>query len=198
MLRINCLLSLLLAVVFLLSPSAILANYCACCAERGEYSIKTRKLEKFETDELKRLEIADTTLFTDGGFPENIKGISPLTEIFSSSLLMQNTLWKFTFKNDKNNSGVLNLSKAPTIVDFRTDTYNEGEPILYKELRFKYRLSGATGIFQKGFAPATEYFLVLQGKGNHCLAAEQFTHWRLEITGKKADYAFFGKLKTKN
>ena len=188
----------LLIVGFWLLPSEIFATYCACCAERGEYSIKTRKLEKFETDELKRLEIADTTLFTDGGFPENIKGISPLSKIFTSNLLMQNTLWKFTFKNDKNNSGVLNLTKAPTIVDFRTDTYNEGEPILYKELRFKYRLSGATGIFQKGFTPATEYFLVLQGKGNHCLAAEQFTHWRLEITGKKADYAFFGKLKTKS
>lgn len=188
----------LFIVGFWLLPTEIFANYCACCAERGEYSIKTRKLEKFETDELKRLEIADTTLFTDGGFPENIKGISPLSEIFTSNLLMQNTLWKFTFKNDKNNSGVLNLTKAPTIVDFRTDTYNEGEPILYKELRFKYRLSGSTGIFQKGFAPATEYFLVLQGKGNHCLAAEQFTHWRLEITGKKADYAFFGKLKTKS
>jgi hypothetical protein len=86
--------------------------------------------------------------------------------------------------------------KSQTMVDFRVDTYNEGEPVLYKELRFKSKVRNGTGFFSKGIALATEYFLVLQGKGNHCMAAEQFTHWRLEISGKKADYAFFGKLKT--
>jgi hypothetical protein len=53
-----------------------------------------------------------------------------------------------------------------------------------------------TGIFKKGIVPATAYFLVFQGKGNQCMAAEQFTHWRLEVMGKKASYAFFGTLKT--
>jgi hypothetical protein len=37
---------------------------------------------------------------------------------------------------------------------------------------------------------------VLQGRGNSCDTAEDFTHWRLKITGNKADYAFYGELST--
>ena len=180
---------------FLLFPLQITANYCACCAERGDYSVSTRKLSDHEISELKRLRIAETFLYTNAGYPDNIKGIIPLTENFTSNFLWQKTGWKFDFKNDKNGAGILNLTKSPTIIDFRVDTYNEGEPVLYKELRFKHKVSGGTGIFKNGIAPATDYFLVLQGKGNNCMNAEDFTHWRLEITGKKADYAFFGKLK---
>ncbi len=186
----------ILLLVFFASPLKSLANYCACCAERGEYLVKTVKPTKFELDELKRLEIDDTNLFIAMG-SDTVEGISPLSDVFTSKLLMQNALWKFSFTDNKNNLGVLNLAKSPTMIDFRADTYNEGEPILYKELRFKYKLTSATGFFQKGFTPTTDYFLVLQGKGNNCMAAEQFTHWRLEITGKKANYAFFGKLKAK-
>lgn len=181
--------------VILFLPLQILANYCACCAERGEYSISVRKPDDYEISELKRLRIYETNLYTDAGYPDNIKGISPLTENYTGSFLWQKTGWKFDFKNDKNAVGILNLTNSPTMVDFRTDTYNEGEPVLYKELRFKHKVSGGTGIFKQGITPATEYFLVLQGSGNNCMAAEQFTHWRLEIKGKKADYAFFGKLK---
>jgi hypothetical protein len=180
---------------FFIFPLQNFANYCACCAERGEYSIRTKKPSDYEIGELKRLQISETNLFTNGGYPDNIKGITPVTDIFTGNFLWQNSGWKFDFKNDKNGTGILNLMKAPTMVDFRTDTYNEGEPILYKELRFKSKVSGGTGIFKRGIAPATDYLLVLQGKGNNCLNAEDFTHWRLEITGKKADYAFFGKLK---
>jgi hypothetical protein len=35
---------------------------------------------------------------------------------------------------------------------------------------------------------------VLQGRGNSCDGAEDFTHWQLKIAGKKADYAFYGEL----
>lgn len=177
-----------------ISPIRILAHICACCAERGDYSITTKKLDDFEISELQRLKISETNLYTDAGYPENIKGIIPLTENYTASLFWQNSGLKFDFKNDKNGIGLLNLLKSPTVVDFRTDTYNEGEPILYKELRFKAKVSKGTGFFKNGITPSTEYFLVLQGKGNNCMAAENFTHWRLEIKGKKADYAFFGKL----
>ena len=34
-----------------------------------------------------------------------------------------------------------------------------------------------------------------QGHGNNCTNAEDFTNWRLDVTGAKADYAFFGKMK---
>ena len=50
-----------------------------------------------------------------------------------------------------------------------------GGPSLYKELR----LTGAST------GPGTHYRLILQGRGNNCLVAEDFTHWRLEVTGGK-------------
>lgn len=185
----------IMLLAFIAFQFSIFANFCACCAERGDYSTTIKKLDDYEISELKRLKIAEANLYTDAGYPDNIKGISPLTENYTGSFLWQKTGWKFDFKNDQNATGILNLLKSQTVVDFRVDTYNEGEPVLYKELRFKSKVSRGTGIFSKGIAPATDYFLVLQGKGNNCMAAEQFTHWRLEINGKKADYAFFGKLK---
>ncbi|PWT83255.1 MAG: hypothetical protein C5B44_00905, partial [Acidobacteria bacterium] len=68
-----------------------------------------------------------------------------------------------------------------------------GGPLLYKEWRFEGLVNG-TGFFQPGIIAPTKYFLVLQGRGNGCDNAEDFTHWRLEITGKKAGYALYGEL----
>jgi hypothetical protein len=65
--------------------------------------------------------------------------------------------------------------------------------VLYKEWRFEGEVNG-TGFFKAGITARTKYFLVLQGRGNSCDAAEDFTHWQLKITGKKADYAFYGEL----
>lgn len=190
---------LFLAAVLILLPQQTLANFCACCAEKGQYTVRVKKPDDYEIGELKRLQIDDTTLFTDAGYPDTIKGISPLTENYTAGFMWQPAGWKFDFRNEKNATGGLNLIKAPTMVDFRTDLYEgEGDPLLYKELRFKYKVLSGTGIFSKGIAPATEYLLVFQGRGNNCMNAEDFKHWRLEITGKKAMYAFFGKLKVKD
>ena len=173
---------------------------CACCAERGTYSISTRKPAKFELDELKRIQFGTTNLFETMAYPDDIKGISPLGEKFSLNGLLQNSLWKFNFKDGAGKSGTLNLSKPLSMVAFAADIYDNPDqglgPSLYKEWRFKYRVQSGTGIFQTGIAPGTEYFLVLQGRGNNCTQAEDFKHWRLEITGKRANYAFFGELKS--
>lgn len=187
--------SLLIAISFI---SDINAAVCACCAEKGQYTLRVQKPSDYEIGELKRLKIAETTLYSDNGFPESIKGITPVVENYTSSFMWQKTGWKFEFKNEQNATGILNLANAATMIDFRTDLYDrEGDPLLYKELSFKSKVLKGTGIFKNGIAPATEYFLVLQGRGNNCMKAEDFTHWRLEITGKKADYAFFGKLAVK-
>ena len=187
---------LFLVTLFLLSPLPALAHFCACCAERGQYSINVRKPTGYELSELKLLKIADAALYTDAGYPDNIKGLSPLSETYTARLFWPQRGFRFDFKSEQNGAGVLNLAHAPTMVDFRADTYNEGEPTLYKELRFKARVLSGSGFFGKGITPATEYFLVLQGRGNNCMSADQFTHWRLEITGKRASYAFYGRLKT--
>lgn len=187
-----------LVTIFLSFPLQTFAKYCACCAEHGEYSISVKKPGDYELDELKRLQIATTNLYSDAGYPDNIMGLDPLRENYNASFILQPTAWKFDFSETSKTVGILNLPISPKMVDFRADTHEneEGEAILYKELRFKYKVLNGTGIFRKGIAPASEYFLVFQGKGNNCMFAEQFTHWRLEITGKTANYAFYGKLKT--
>jgi hypothetical protein len=171
---------------------------CACCAEKGTYSISVQKPDDYILSELQKLKIGTTNLYSDAGYPDTIKGISPLGDMFTASCLLKNKMWKFDFKDNKSKSGTLNLPLPATYVDYRVDLQDseEGtEAILYREFRFKWKVGGGTGIFQKGISPATDYFLVLQGRGNNCTSAETFTHWRLEITGKKASYSFFGKLK---
>jgi hypothetical protein len=87
------------------------------------------------------------------------------------------------------------------MVSFKVDIHDKdeesGAPILYKEWRFKGNVQSGTGFFKAGIVSPTTYFLVLQGRGNVCDNAEDFTYWRLEIEGKKANYAFMGKLETK-
>lgn len=196
--KIYLLLALIFASGVLVFPSETFA--CACCADAGTYSISTKKPESFELDELKRLRFATANLYLTAGAEDNVRGISPLGESFSVDGLLSGAAWKFNFKDEKNKTGVLSLTKPVSMVAFFADLHDGADAglgvKLYKEWRFKYRVQSASGIFQKGNAPATEYFLVLQGRGNFCTQAEDFTHWRLEVTGKKASFAFFGELKT--
>jgi len=192
-----------LLIVFALSTTALLfpsdSFACACCADAGFYSISSRKPNNQELGELKKIQFVTANLYTTPAYPDNIKGINPLNESYSLDGMLQGSFWKFNFKDEKQKSGTLNLIKPASMVAYMADLHdgaNSGSEVkLYKEWRFKYKVSSGTGIFQKGIAPATEYFLVLQGRGNACTSAADFTNWRLEITGKKANYAFYGKLK---
>jgi hypothetical protein len=172
---------------------------CACCAEPGAYSISVKKPEKFELDELRKIRFATANLFTTAAGEDNIKGISSVGENYSLNGLFQGSTWKLNLKDNKGRIGTLVLPMPTTAVAFAADIHDgkqggAGGPLLYKEWRFKYKVQSGTGIFQMGIAPATEYFLVFQGRGNVCTQAEDFTHWRLEINGRKANYAFYGEL----
>jgi len=82
------------------------------------------------------------------------------------------------------------------MVDMHDQEDRPNGPLLYKELRFKGNLTSGSGFFGSGVTKPTTFFLVFQGRGNGCDNASDYSHWRLEITGRKADYSFFGKLKT--
>lgn len=188
--------SLLLVAFFALCLLPISSYACACCAEVGEYSISSRKPLSFELDELKKLKFGTPNLFTVT--EDDTEGIFPVGEKYFLNALFLNNIWKFTFKDEKGKSGILTLPMSATMIDYKADIHDNkdgGETVLYKELRFKSSVKSGTGIFKKGIAPATDYFLVLQGRGNNCMNASDFTHWRLEITGKNASFAFFGELK---
>jgi hypothetical protein len=194
--KIRVLLPLVLAVITLFSPPDVAA--CACCADAGTYVISTIKPTGFEFGELSKIRFGMANLFTTPAYPDDVRGIGSTSEDFSIDGSLRGTSWKLSFTEKQNKSGTLNLTKPISMVSYMADLHDGKDTglnvTLYKEWRFKYRVQNGTGIFQKGIAPATEYFLVLQGRGNACTQAEDFTHWRLEITGKKASYAFFGKL----
>jgi hypothetical protein len=107
--------------------------------------------------------------------------------------------WKFTLKSKGGKTGTLTLPIPTQMVSFKVDIH-DGEPntetSLYKEFRYKGTVSSGTSLFKAGIVRPTTYFLVFQGRGNNCDNASDFTHWRLEITGPKASYAFYGKMVT--
>ncbi|MEZ5344401.1 MAG: hypothetical protein R2681_02495 [Pyrinomonadaceae bacterium] len=191
------LLFLSLFVFILFSPTDAFA--CACCADPGYYRIRVSKPGSFETDILKKFEFRNAQIYSTAGFPEDVKGLDPVSEEYQISASLTGDGWDFSMKDKNGKEGTLKLKMPKTFVDFAVDT-REGEKggagsvLLYKEWRFLYKVEEGTGIFRDGVKGKTEYFLVLQGKGNACNSAEDYTHWRLEVTGKNASYAFYGDL----
>ena len=200
-----------LAVLFAcLSLLPLDAAACACCAERGEYQISTTRpgeTEMATLNEIKFDEAADLFM-TQAGF-EGLKGLKSIEKDYDANdwtesgfLGLTNSFaartWKFNFKTKTGKTGTLALPLPTQMVSFRADLHDAPENTevsLYKEWRFKGTVQTGTGFFSASILRPTTYFLVLQGRGNNCSGASDFTHWRLEITGKNADYALFGKLK---
>ncbi|NNE68143.1 MAG: hypothetical protein HKN33_16385 [Pyrinomonadaceae bacterium] len=186
--------ALLLTVFFF--PYNVLA--CACCAEPGDHFEYESELKEFEINVLSDIGLASSTLFTDAGYPETIKGIDPLGESFSVTGSLQGNVFKLEFTDDKARKAALNLWRPKKIETFGVDQdplkKERGMVVLYKELRLKYRVQSATGFLENGIDADTEYKLILQGRGNGCLDASNFDTYILQIKGNKARYSFFGKL----
>lgn len=185
---------------------------CACCATPGEYSIWTGKVDTSLLELLGEMKFdqAATLFLTDADFAM-IKGLDELekesaTETWIASrneFDLVNTFlgktWKFNLKSKTGKAGVLTLPLPRQMLKFKVDIHDDDPdrpngPMLYKELRFKGNVSVGTGIFRAGIIKPTTYFLVFQGRGNGCDNASDFTHWRLEIDGTKAKYAFHGEM----
>ena len=176
-------------------PTSALA--CACCADRGFYSISYQQPGTYLRDEIAKIKFAPTAnLFLGGAGEDSVKGILSVAETYKLLGKFAPASWEMTFTTGTK-TGVLTLPLPDKVLSYKVDTHeneeSRGDVTLYKELRFAGTTSG-TGIFQAGIVAPTKYFLVLQGRGNLCDSAPDYTHWRLEITGKKASYAFFGKL----
>jgi hypothetical protein len=66
-------------------------------------------------------------------------------------------------------------------------------PVLYKEWKLIGEVTG-TGAFSGTNSPKQVLTLVLQGRGNSCTSAADFTHWTLVTEGPKGVYSLFGTL----
>src|SRR5262249_19421179 len=186
-------------VTLLLLPCRVWA--CACCAHPGEYQTEFVKPDGFKLGEMKRIRFGKKAdLWTGEADPEvAAKGLVHPVDTYSVSGSLVGNVWKLTFRSGEE-YGTLDLPLPAKMLRFAADIHDGRlkqpgfpEPVLYKEWRFEGEVNG-TGVFKAGITARTKYFLVFQGRGNSCDRAENFTHWHLKITGKKADYAFYGEL----
>jgi hypothetical protein len=198
--RTSPLFSAAMWLTLVLLPSRVLA--CACCAHPGEYQIDFVKPDAYQLSVIERLRFGTkANLFTGEADPEvAAKGLAHPVDTYSLSGSLVGNVWKLTFRYG-DETGTLNLPLPAKMLRFAADIHGElakpgfGEPLLYKEWRFEGEVNG-TGFFKAGITAGTKYVLVFQGRGNSCDVAENFAHWQLKITGKKADYAFYGELGT--
>lgn len=178
--------------------SVLDAHGCACCTDPGEYRLTTNAaVGDYQRTQLEGMKFASAAqlYLTDAG-EEVVKGLSSISQENTISAVLEAKRWRLTFRTADGRPGVLTLPVPSKMTTFAADIH-DGEagtsPRLYKEWRFEGVATG-DGIFQAGFASPARYTLVFQGRGNRCDNSEDFTHWRLEISGKKASYAFFGDL----
>jgi hypothetical protein len=187
----------MLVAALIVTPLQVWA--CACCADGGEYRISMAKPDNYKLEQMKRIRFTDAAnLFTgEADVEDAVKGLAHPAETYSLSGSLVSSSWKLSFR-EGNNLGSLNLLLPAKFLSYVVDihdgqTVGAGGPLLYKEWRFEGTVYGS-GVFRGGLTAPAKYFLVFQGRGNNCDNAEDFTHWRLEITGRKASYAFFGEL----
>ena len=189
--------SLAVLATLILLPSRVWA--CACCSNTGDYNIGFSKPSSYELSLMEQVRFGGTAhlFLTEADLEDSAKGLAHRAERYTLGGSLVGNVWRLAFR-DGAKSGTLNLLLPAKMLSYTADihdgrTSEGGGPLLYKEWRFEGRVNG-TGFFQAGIVAPTKYFLVLQGRGNGCQSAEDFTHWRLKITGKKADYAFYGEL----
>lgn len=181
---------------------------CACCAEPGTRVLYSAKTDTFVRDLVKEFKFAQKAdLFTtEAGF-EIIKGLAPIQKEdeaapgileFTSAGVLSGKSWQITLKSPKALAATYSFAEPLKYSEFKVDIHDRTEmplgPWLYKELRFEGLLTSASGFAKAGAVRGTKYSLVFQGRGNGCNEVEDFTHWRMDIDGPKAGYAFFGRL----
>lgn len=171
---------------------------CACCANIGERSDIVMKLEKSYVEELEQLRFERTAvLFLGEADPDSVKGITTASENYNLEAAWKNRQIVFAFRDQAGRSGTLTLTQPKTISLFSVDPRNQPDhpraPRLYKEWRLTSKAAG-TGVFAAGLGAGQSLTLVLQGGGNNCTSANDFTHWMLVMWGPKAKYHFYGSL----
>jgi len=196
-------LPIVLFFVLALSSSALA---CACCVDPGYYEISTSKPDDYILAQLEdiKFDTATSLYMSEAGW-DGLRGLDDLVkdEEAGKSIDMNiveaflHKTWKLTIKTASGREGTLVLPMPVSMVKFKVDLHDNEpgtETGLYKEFRFKGRVGISTGFLKRGIVRPTTYFLVFQGRGNGCDSLADFDHWRLELDGPKAQYAFYGKV----
>ncbi|MCX6316730.1 MAG: hypothetical protein NTW29_05540 [Bacteroidetes bacterium] len=190
--------------------------YCACCAERGDHYTESVKIDKEKLSLLQEMKMnKGTDIYMNEGEEEWFKGIKSIenaynewagtdtvtgNKFFSTQSNVTAKTWKFSFTTANGKTGTLNLAIPLKMESFGVDIHEGDENsmvVLYKEYRIKGTVQSATGFCSSGLTKPASYTLILQGRGNFCENATDYTHWRLAIKGAAADYILMGTFNTK-
>ena len=179
------------------APSA--AQACACCTNTGQRNVGVYKLDGFRRSEIDQVRFGPVAhLFTGEADADMIKGIATPSSRYDLSVAQRADRWVFSLRDAQGRSGTLMLAIPRSIAVFEVDP-RRGEregglgPALYKEWRLTSPAAG-TGIFAPGMGKGQLVTLILQGHGNSCPSAADFTHWTLVVSGPIAEYHLYGDL----
>ena len=171
---------------------------CACCSGEGDYWVSTSRPGDYELGVARQIRFdGKARLYMTEAGEDVIKGLTHVAEEYGLGGSLAGNVWRLAFRDGKQ-AGTLSLPLPARMTSYAADIHDGqtspgGGPLLYKEWRFEGQVSG-TGIFKAGIVGPTKYLLVLQGRGNGCQDAQDFKHWRLQVSGRKAAYAFYGEL----
>jgi hypothetical protein len=182
------------------------ADACACCSEHGDRVESISKLDGYQKGELEKVRFGKKArLYMNAAGAAGVQGIQGVGDSSDGYEITQARAaadkWTFTFKDAKGRTGTLAFTLPSHIESFFVDQQDgkpggAGDPVLYKEWRINAPVTG-TGIFAGvGTAGAPIVRLVLQGRGNSCTSADQFTSFSMIVSGPSARFSFFGPLAT--
>lgn len=171
---------------------------CACCSDPGERDESVQKLEGHTKDELRLVRFGSRArVYMTAAGNEGIAGITDPEARYDLAVSQRGDQWTFTLTSSKKARGQLTFTLPASFTSFAVDKQDgppNTDPVLYKEWRLEAPVT-SSGSFAPATtgAPATAR-LVLQGKGNSCTSAGDFTHWMLTVKGPRADFRLFGPL----
>jgi hypothetical protein len=191
-----------LAFAIVVLSNAPPAFACACCTNEGQRNVATVALDSGKRQDIESLRFGGkATLFTGEGDVDGIQGITTPSGSYDLTAKWLDDRLVLSFRDSLGRSGTLALARPNTISVFEVDPRNRPdkarEPILYKEWKLSAPAAGS-GVFRQGIAPRQILTLIMQGSGNSCTSAIEFSHWTLVMQGPKANYTLFGDLVTTN
>ena len=178
--------------------SVVDASACACCTEPGQRLESSGAIASYERGEVAQVKFAPSArLFVDNGFPDSISGIrSPSDQDYQLAVTSKGTDLVFAFRDTAGLTGSIVFTLPKTFTRFEVDPRDASTPpggngpTLYKEWRLQglARLEGS--LADKG--KWAHVRLVLQGTGNSCTSAYDFSSWSIDVTGKNIGFRFLG------
>lgn len=184
------------AFVMLAAPGE--AHACACCTNPGQRYVEVEALDSGRRAEIDQLRFADTAqLFVGEGSPDDVEGIGTPSERYALDVTWEKDRVVFRLRDDADHAGTLSLIVPNKISIFEVDPRDSPDrgtgPVLYKEWKLTGEVTG-TGAFSGTNSAKQLLTLILQGRGNSCTGAADFTHWTLVTEGPKGTYSLFGDL----